>query len=396
MPGSVRAVRRLLDPVRGRGRIPLSKARTPGHPEFRPAGVPTVSRLEANIADTVMRAVDSIPHEALLEAVQSGDTTLYSRRVLNSLSAASSDLEAALMEAFVASGETAAIELGKELSREYRRVGKAADAPPPSEVALQFRFDRTDPRAIEWIRQESSTLITNMVRSEQEAIRTIIDASFSAQQTVQQTGRGILGQLRTVNPSAGPRDFADALGSNLNGLTARYETAVINRVTAIATDLAERGVTGTKALEQMRKEGDKYAEKLRKARSKTIARTERMRAHNQARLTTFQQAIDSGIASAEFSRKQWKTGPFDVCPICVAMMGQEQKVNDGFTLPNGGVVMSPPAHPNCRCTMTLRTDTRLYTPPENLGTGTPGDPFRTTPRDFTQTGRQLADETILP
>jgi predicted ABC-type ATPase len=46
--------------------------------------------------------------------------------------------------------------------------------------------------------------------------------------------------------------------------------------------------------------------------------------------------------------------------------------------------------------MTMRTDTRLYTPPENLGAGTPGDPFRTTPRDFTQTGRTLAGRPVRP
>lgn len=393
MPGSVRAIRRTLDPVRGRGRVPLSKRRTPGHPEFRPTDTPTLSRLEERITDSIVDVVDSIPHESLLEAVVSGDVAEYGRVVLDTLAARSDAIERALMDAFVASGDAAAIEIGNDLARAYRRVGKSvtkADAPLPSDVALRFRFDRTDPRAVDWVRRESGAMITNMVRSEQEAIRTIIDASFSAQQTVQQTGSGIFAQLRTVTPSAGAREFADTLGSNLNGLTARYEQAVINRVQSLGDDLAARGVTGTKALDQMRKEGDRYAERLRRARSKTIARTERMRAHNQARLLSFQQAVDSGIASAEYSRKQWKTGPFDVCPVCVAMQGAESKVNEAFTLPNGSQVEAPPAHPNCRCTMTMRTDTRLYDPPQNLGTGTPGDPFRTTPRDFSDAGRRAA------
>ena len=397
MPGSIRAIRRALDPVRGRGRIPLSKRRTPGHPEFRPTDSPTLSRLENRLADAITDTVDALPHETLLDAVGSGDVAGYGRAVLDALTAAAERIEEALAEAMAASGDAAAIEIGNELARAYRQVGKSvtkADAPLPSEVALRFRFDRTDPRAAEWIRRESGAMITNMVRSEQEALRTIIDASFSSQQTVQQTGRGIFAQLRTVVPSAGAREFADTLGSNLNGLTARYEQAVINRVQSLGDDLAARGVTGTKALDQMRKEGDRYAERLRRARSRTIARTERMRAHNQARLLSFQQAVDSGIASAEHSRKQWKTGPFDVCPICVQMQGQESKVNEAFTLPNGGQVESPPAHPNCRCTMTMRTDTRLYDPPENLGTGTLGDPFRTAPRDLSPAGRRSASQPL--
>jgi hypothetical protein len=393
MPGSVRAIRRALDPIRGRGRVPLSKRRTAGHPEFREAGATTLSQLELDLADALVEVVDSIPHETLLDSVESGEVADYGRDVLNAFSQRSTAIESALMAAFVASGDAAAIEIGNQLARDYRRVGKA-ETPSPSEVALRFRFDRTDPRAADWVRRESATMITNMVRSEQESIRAIIDASFSAQQTVQQTGRGIFGQLRTVNPSAGAREFADTLGSNLNGLTRRYETAVINRVTSVADDLASRGITGTKALEQMRKEGDRYATQLRRARSRTIARTERMRAHNQARLLTFQQAVDSGIASAEHSRKQWQTGPFDVCEICVPMQGQERKVAEPFALPSGAQVESPPAHPNCRCTMTMRTDTRLYEPPQNLGTGTLGDPFRTVPRDFSDAGQTFASRPL--
>lgn len=398
MPGSIRAVRRVLDPIRGRGRIPLSKARTPGHPEFRTTRQPSLSKLEEQIADAIVDVVDSISHQTLLNAIETGDVDEYAREVLDTLAQRSTAIETALMEAYVASGDAAAIEIGNELAREYRQVGKQiakADAPLPSQVALRFRFDRTDPRAIDWVRRESAAMITNMVRSEREAIRAIIDASFSAQETVRQTGSGIYRHLLTVNPSAGAREFADVLGSNLNGLTRRYEQAVVNRVTALADDLADRGISGTKALQEMRKEGDKYANKLRRSRSRTIARTERMRAHNQARLLSFQQAVDSGIASAEHSRKQWQTGPFDVCDICTPMQNQDRKVNEPFTLPNGGLVEAPPAHPNCRCTMTMRTDVRLYDPPQSLGTGTLGDPFMSTPGDFSVAGREFAS-TPLP
>lgn len=393
MPGSIRAIRRAADPIRGRGRIPIAKRKDKGHPEFRDAGKDAVSDEERAIARVVMDAVAQISHEALVDAVQTGDVVGYASIVRETLVEQSGAIEAALFDAFVVSGDAAAIEIGTDLARAYRQVGKA-NAPLPSEVAMRFRFDRTDPRAVDWVRRESGSLITNMVRSEQEAIRTIIESSFTQQGTYQRAASGIYRQLSTVSPSLATRDFANALGTNLNGLTARYEQAVINRVSTVADDLAARGITGTKALSRMRQEGDKYAQRLRRSRSRTIARTERLRAHNEARLLSMQQAIDSGLASREHSRKQWQTGPFDVCNICVPMQGQQMKVADSFTLPNGSMVQAPPAHPNCRCSMTMVTDVRLYNPPETLGTGEIGDPFRVGGRGFNLAGRQLSQRPV--
>lgn len=393
MPGRVRVAIHNSDPVRKRGRIPLSKRRSKGKPQFRPAGLKTVSALEEKIADSIVDALMSVPHQMLLEAVENASADDYGLAVLSRLSEASEDIEEALMEAFVASGETSALEVARQLATEYRRVGKA-DAPLPSEVAMRFKFDRTDPRAIRWVKAEAGQLITNMTNESRLLIRNIVQGSFESQQNWMQNGKGIFNQLATVTASPSAKQFAETLGSNLNGLTTRYERAVMNRVSSLADDFAARGITGTKALEAMRKEGDRYSQRLRRARSRTIARTERMRAHNQARLLSYQQAVDSGLASAEHSLKEWQTGPFDVCPICVSTAGQKIKVNEQFTLPSGQKVDCPPAHPNCRCTMTMITDTRLYEPPERLGTGVPGDPFRTTPRGFTQTGQQLSQQPL--
>jgi hypothetical protein len=388
MPGSIRALRRQADPVRGLGRIPLSKARTPGRPQHRTPGTDTLSRQEQQIADTVEAAFNRVPHQTLLDSLERRDTAGYARAVLNALADAQGSIEAALLASFVSSGETSAIDLGRELSRQYRQVGKA-EAPSPSEVALRFRFNATDPRATAWAQAEAGRLITNMATSQQEVFRALVEQSFVESRTMGTTASSIFQQLQTVTPSPTASAFADSIGTNLNGLTTRYERAVMNRVAAVADDLADRGVDGVKALERMRKEGDKYATKLRRARSRTIARTERMMAHNQARLLSYQQAIDSGLMSREHSRKVWSTGPFDVCPICVAMSGTEAKVADAFTLPNGAQVQAPPAHPNCRCTLQTRTDTTLYDPPRALGTGEPGDPFRIGRPGFSAEGERL-------
>lgn len=394
MPGSIRALRRQADPIRGRGRIPLTKRRAPGAPQYRRTGVDTLSSEEDAIAVAVEDAFNTVSRETLLDAVERRDVDGYARSVLAAFSEASAAIEAALLRGFVSSGEATAREIGVELSRAYRRVGKA-DTPSPSQVALQFRFNAVDPRATEWARAEAGRLITNMTASQREMMRGLIEQSFVESRTMGTTASSIFRQLQTVTPGPTAREFADAIGTNLNGLTARYERAVMNRVADLGDDLAKRGVSGTRALEQMRKTGDKYATKLRRARSRTIARTERMTAHNQARLLSYQQAIDSGLMSKDHSRKIWSTGPFDVCPICVSMSGTEAKVGDPFTLPNGSQVQAPPAHPNCRCTLQSRTDTTLYDPPQALGTGVPGDPFRIGGRGLSTEG-QIFSTSPLP
>jgi hypothetical protein len=389
MPGSIRALRRRVDPIRGGGRLPLVKRRTAGRPQFRETGSDTLSVQEEAIADAVEQAVLSVPSETVLDSLESRDYAGYGRAVLSALTDASRAIEDALLDAFVASGETSAIDLGRELATQYRRVGKA-DGPSPSEVALRFRFNTDDPRATEWARTESSRLITNMARSEQEVFRALVGQTFDEARAPGSSASLIYRQLQTVTPSPTAAQFASTLGTNLNGLTTRYERAVVNRVADRAGDLYARGITGTKALQDLQKTGDKYATKLRRARSRTIARTERMMAHNQARLLSYQQAIDTGLMSRDHSRKVWSTGPFDVCPICVGMAGVEAKVADPFTLPNGTQVQAPPAHPNCRCTLQSRTNTNLYEPPTLLGSNQPGDPFRFGGRGFTSEGQQLA------
>jgi hypothetical protein len=393
MPGSIRALRRQADPVRGLGRIPLSKARTKGRPQFRQTGTNTLSEQERAIAEAIEDGFNRVRSHELLDALSTGDSAGFARLVLSRLAEAAPHIERTLLDSLRQSGEASALDIGRELSAQYRQVGKA-DTPLPSQVALQFRFNTADPRATAWAQAESARLITNMAASQQEVFRALVEQSFVEARTMGTTASSIFAQLQTVTPTPYARQFGEALGSNMNGLTRRYEQAVVNRVSQVADDLASRGITGTKALERMRKEGDKYATKLRRARSRTIARTERMMAHNQAQLLSYQQAIDSGLMSREHSRKVWSTGPFDVCPICVGMAGTEAKVADPFILPNGSQVQAPPAHPNCRCTLQTRTDTTLFEPPRALGSGQPGDPFRIGPRTFSSEGERLTGLTV--
>ena len=375
--------------ARGRGPvIPVAKRRRPGDPAHRRIGDDLLAS-EQRLVDVILTAVDTIPNQALVDAVETGNLTRADEVIRRALVAAIPHVERELHDQFVTSGRVAALELADQLRRDYEQVTKA-DAPTPAQIAASFRFGELDPRGLDWIRRESGDLITNMVRSEQLVFRNVVEQAYQRNEGLRQSIRPIFDQLRTVNPSPSAAAFASTLGSNLNGLTVRYEQAVLNRVGSLAVDLQSRGITGKKAVDQMRREADRYSTRLRRARAQTIARTERMRAHNQARLLSFQQAIESGLVRADLARKVWSTGVFDVCDICSPMQGQERLVTEPFTLPNGSRVMNPPGHPNCRCTMQMRTSTALSNPAQIGGSNTMLDPMTLRPGGMSPQAQQLA------
>lgn len=372
-----------------RAAIRVEKRRKPGDPAHRRIGDDLLAS-EKRLADIIETAAASIPSNVLTDAVTTGDITTADDAIRRAYTAITRHVERELFDQFVTSGRVAALELADQLRQQYERVAKA-DAPTPAQVAASFRFGEYDPRGLDWIRRESSDLVTNMVRSDQLVVRQLVEQAYDRNQGLRSSIRPIFDQLRTVTPSAGAQSFASTVGANLNGLTVRYEQAVMRRVGSLAADLQARGITGQKAVDQLRREADKYSDKLRRARAQTIARTERMRAHNEARLLSFNQAIDSGLVRADLARKVWQTGVFDVCPVCVPMQGQERLVNAPFTLPSGRAVMTPPGHPNCRCTMQMRTNTALTEPAQISGSNTMLDPMSLRPGGMSSQAQQFAD-----
>ena len=102
-----------------------------------------------------------------------------------------------------------------------------------------------------------------------------------------------------------------------------------------------------------------------------IARTEIAVAQNAGIQAQHQAMIDAGVAAPD-SQKEWITGPFDVCPICVPLGGTRVSARAEFFWAGGSG--NPPAHPNCRCKTRLLPS--IAEAPTRLGEGTADDPFR--------------------
>lgn len=371
------------------GRITLSKARTPADPSGRQAGLPQLNRAESALANAVLRAVEHIPPTAVLDFIEHGDITGYSQAVTSALGDFKPEIQKILLDQYENSGIVEAQNIGAWLSKEYTKVGKAAGDPiSASEAALKFSFTTASPTAIKWAETEAGSLVTNMASSSVAGVRNIVHLAYANGNTWNQTSKELRTLLQTVKPgSDAAKELSKLYGVNVNGLTARYEGAVVNRASTIAAQLEKQGITGVKALDKVKKDTQKYADKLRRARANTIARTEIMRASNEGKLAAYQQAVDRGLASAKYSKKVWTTSPFDVCHICAPLNGAQVGLQETF---NGGLFV-PPAHPNCRCTIQFVTNTKLYTPPTGHGTGMPGSPFGLTHTPFADTPAALAE-----
>jgi hypothetical protein len=77
-----------------------------------------------------------------------------------------------------------------------------------------------------------------------------------------------------------------------------------------------------------------------------IVRTETASAYG----VSFQVQLSAAAKEDRSLRKQWSAALERTCPTCRSMDGRVVEVDAPFRLPGGGVVMTPPAHPNCMCT----------------------------------------------
>jgi F like protein len=99
---------------------------------------------------------------------------------------------------------------------------------------------------------------------------------------------------------------------------------------------------------------DRYTDRLRAYRAKTIARTETLRFANLGRRAAWSQAAERGLVSGNALRRFWMTaGGERTCPVCSAIPGMNPDgvaINGKYDAPDGQYDAPPDPHPGCRCT----------------------------------------------
>lgn len=189
----------------------------------------------------------------------------------------------------------------------------------------EFRFDVTNPRALEWVLRHAGELVRQITDETRAAISRIIQRMFEDGVPVDQAAR----ELRQIV-----------------GLHERY---------ALAVDNYRRGLVAQEMEPDLLEERiAAYADRLRRNRALVIARTESIKASAMGQQELWRQARDTGLLDAERVEREWLTTPDErLCPICEPMDGQLVGLEDYFTAGDGSIVLTPPVHPQCRCAVRL-------------------------------------------
>jgi hypothetical protein len=99
----------------------------------------------------------------------------------------------------------------------------------------------------------------------------------------------------------------------------------------------------------------RYAARLHRQRATLIARTETLRAANLGQQLSWQRAAEAGaLVPAEWRRFWILTRDDRTCPHCRKMLAHPGVMLTQSFETDFGLVLTPPQHPGCRCTVALR------------------------------------------
>lgn len=260
-----------------------------------------LDRLTPAMRQAVLAALEttreSVTLERLQEAIQRGDEFAL-RALIAKLPRRLERAAVTTTKAVIAGGRAAAISVG-------------------------IQFNATQPAAVAAAEQQAASMVTGVTRETRNAIRTVVVRAFREQIT--------------------PRDAAKLI-KPLIGLSERQSMAVMTR----RATLAAKGWTDAR----IAKDVQAYADKLLRQRATMIARTEIIRASTTGQIAAWQQAQQDGRLSPSLV-KTWIVTPDDkLCPVCEPLDGQQTPVTGTFST-DAGLVLGPPAHPNCRCAIGL-------------------------------------------
>ena len=388
-------------------------------PRFRPTGSNRLEGKETTIARLVYEAytlMDPAWNASLALGRISEGT--YQKRIDTALEGLSAALQRILYEAHVAEMEEMAGRIRESINRDLRRLGSpvrlvaTGAALKAANVYLEWAgkavttFDAALPGSTSLVYAQFRTgqVVTYMGTEQVGMIRGQVARAFTEMQTFRATSRWEVDEAgarrlvhfagRTVTgltPQRLARELFTLLAETgvegmelsaaqvaayrsgyTNGLFPSWANAVNNYGDRMATLLDKQGITGDRARTLLDKRTKRYGDKLRRARSRMIARTEIAKVQNAAMQATIDSAYSDGLVGNR-AQKVWVTGPFDVCDICQPLSGRRVPYNGYFQWRNGSGPHGP-AHPNCRCIIRLVPNTSR--PPKRLGSGQTADPYR--------------------
>ena len=303
-----------------------------------------IERLTERLAPVVRNAFmqsiadisDNVILKDLIAAIEAND---YQRafRVLGMTEAAMRPLTAALASTFETGGITVANTFPRVVMNGVRGI---------------FRFDMRNTQAEDWLRQQSSSLVTRVQEDTRVNIMNILETGTREGNNPRTTALDIVGRIdpitqRRTGGIIGLAQNQEQWVSNarVDLMTGNYE----NYLRRVQRDkrfdsVVRAAMKSGEPLSQS--EIDKliirYKDKLLKMRGEAIGRTETVQALNRSQFETMRQAIDIGSIKRADAFKVWDTaGDARVRESHKLMDGQRVQIDEPFVTPDGERLMHP-------------------------------------------------------
>ncbi len=235
----------------------------------------------------------------------------------------------------------------------------------------RITFDIRNTRAENWLRNQSSSLVTRITESQRQGIQITLESNMRLGRNPRQTALDIVGRMGSTGRRTGgiiglsetqAEYVANAREQLLSGDKRQMRqyfnrTRRDRRFDGIVNRAIEQGrPVSTKDVDRLT---GRYADRLLKTRGDAIARTESIGALNAGRDEAVLQAIDEGVISSDLMEGEWDATSDDrTRDSHLFMDGQKRMQGEPFVSSTGARMMFPGdtslgAGPedllNCRC-----------------------------------------------
>lgn len=321
-----------------------------------------LDRLSPQVAAAFEASVQNIRSDVRLRALEDALRRQDVAAVLEVLGledAYFAPLDRALREAYAQGGDWAMAEFVRMAARQGANTVRA-------------RFGSRNPRAEEWLRQQSSRLIVEITEDQRQTVREAIERSLSRGDGPRTTALDLVGR---TNRATGQREggivgltnqqsrWADnALDELLSGDPARMARYLKRKARdrrfdrTVARAIREgRPVPASDA----RRIVARYRQRLLKVRGDTIARTEVLQSLHEAQNEGLRQLVDSGKVDQDAVEMEWDAASDSATRDSHrAMDGQRRRLGEPFQSGLGSLMQYPgdtslgaPAEDviSCRC-----------------------------------------------
>ena len=233
-------------------------------------------------------------------------------------------------------------------------------------------FNLANPRAAEWLRKSSSSLVTNITAETERSIQTMLQRGMRLGANPRTTALDIVGR---ISPQTGRRTggvigltnqqtrWVDNMYDDLFDMDERYFTRRL-RDKRFDKIVRESIASSTRLPIEVRKKIlDGYSDRMLRHRGETIARTETLKAINEANDEAMRQVVDQGLAGPNDIKKIWRHSfAKEARPGHLQLSGQERLLDEYFVNPVTSAVLRYPGDGeaseivNCRCYIENKVD----------------------------------------